>query len=358
MATAKHRWIDRLRRRSLHLRKISELGAELQRTSPATPSRDEDVVDDEVGDDVLRLMFTACHPVLPAEQRVALTLRLIGGLTTAEIARAFLAAEATIAQRIVRAKRAIAKAGIRFEVPDGGERAARLVSVLEVLYLIFNEGYAATAGPGWMRRTLCEEAMRLARVLAGLMPDEPEVHGLVALTELHGSRFSARLSAAGEPVLLNDQDRSRWDHVLITRGLAALARAERLSRAPGPYTLQAAIAACHARARGPEETDWPRIVTLYTALAELTPSPVVALNKAVAVGMAAGPAAGLALVDRLVSLPAMQGYCYLPSVRGHLLEQLGRTDEARREFERAASLTGNGHEQRVLLGRARRLTEL
>ncbi|MFM2288092.1 MAG: hypothetical protein RL684_1235 [Pseudomonadota bacterium] len=308
-------------------------------------------LDDDIGDDLLRLVFTACHPLLPAEGRVALTLRLLGGLTTAEIARAFLVPEATVAQRIVRAKRTLAEAQVPFEVPRGAERAARLASVLEVIYLVFNEGYAATAGDDWLRPALCEDALRLARVLAGLMPHEAEVHGLAALLEIQASRAGARTDASGRPILLLEQDRARWDRLLIRRGLAALERAERLGT-PGPYTLQAAIAACHARARTAADTDWPRIAALYGVLARIAPSPVVELNRAVAVAMASGPAAGLALVDALASEPSLKAYHLLPSVRGDLLAKLGRRDEARAEFERAAALTRNTREQALLRERA------
>jgi predicted RNA polymerase sigma factor len=310
-------------------------------------------IDDDVGDDLLRLMFIACHPILSTEARVALTLRLLGGLTTDEIARAFLVPEPTVAQRIVRAKRTLAEARVPFEVPRGAEPAARLSSVLEVVYLTFNEGYSATAGDDWMRPALCEDALRLGRILAELVPKEPEVHGLVALMEIQASRSRARIGPSGEPVLLLDQDRGRWDHLLIRRGLAALERAEQLGGALGPYALQAAIAACHARARTPGETDWTRIVALYDALAQLMPSPVVELNRAVAVSMAFGPAAGLELVDALTSEPSLKAYYLLPSVRGDLLAKLGRTDEARTEFVRAASLTRNARERKLLLDRAR-----
>jgi RNA polymerase sigma-70 factor (ECF subfamily) len=309
-------------------------------------------IDDHVGDDLLRLMFTTCHPVLSTEARVALTLRMLGGLTTEEIARAFLVSASTVAQRIVRAKRTLAEAHVPFEVPRGAELADRLSSVLGVLYLVFNEGYSATAGDDWMRPTLCEEALRLGRVLAELAPEEPEVYGLVALMEIQASRSRARVGPSGEPILLLDQNRARWDHLLIRRGLAALERAEALGGVLGPYALQAAIAACHARARTAAETDWARIVALYGALAELTPSPVVELNRAVAVGMAFGPAAGLELVDALVSEPTLKDYHLLPSVRGDLLAKLGRLDEAREEFERGASLTRNERERALLLGRA------
>jgi predicted RNA polymerase sigma factor len=310
------------------------------------------VKEDDVGDDLLRLIFIACHPVLSQDARVALTLRLLGGLTTDEIARAFLVPESTVAQRIVRAKRTLAEAKVPFELPDASERAARLWSVLEVIYLVFNEGYSATAGEDWVRPELCHDALRLGRILAGLAPKEPEVHGLVALMEIQASRLRARTGPRGEPVLLLDQDRARWDRLLIRRGLAALERAEELGGAFGPYVLQAAIAACHARAHTAADTDWERIVALYDALAQITPSPVVELNRAVAVGMAFGPAAGLELVDTLVDEPALKGYHLLPSVRGDLLMKLGRMDEAREEFERAASLTRNARERELLLDRA------
>src|SRR2546426_6666555 len=323
------------------------------RAGAESPERDLDAaLDDHVGDDLLSLMFTACHPVLSTEARTALTLRLLGGLTTDEIARAFLVPKATIAQRIVRAKRTLAAARVPFEVPPPAELAVRLSSVLEVIYLIFNEGYSATAGDDWMRPALCEDALRLGRILAELMPQEPEVHGLVALMEIQASRSRARLGPAGEPVLLLDQNRALWDHVLARRGLAALARAEALGGAQGPYALQAAIAACHARAGTPEETDWTRIAALYDALARLAPSLVVELNRAVAVSMASGPAAGLELVDALTAEPLLEGYHLLPSVRGDLLAKLGRFDEARDEFERAAALTRNGRERQLLLERA------
>jgi predicted RNA polymerase sigma factor len=309
-----------------------------------------------MGDDVLRLMFIACHPVLSTEARVALTLRLLGGLTTEEIARAFLVPEPTVAQRIVRAKRTLAEARVPFEVPHGAERAARLSSVLEAIYLIFNEGYSATAGEDWVRPALCEDALRLGRILAGLAPNEPEVHGLVALMEIQASRLRARVGPRGEPILLLQQNRARWDQLLIQRGLAALQRAERLGEALGPYGLQAAIAACHARARTAEETDWVRIAALYDALAQLAPSPIVELNRAVAVAMAYGPAAGLEIVDSLVEEPALRNYHLLPSVRGDLLRKLGRADEARTEFERAAALARNTRERELLLDRARTVT--
>jgi len=352
MTTAKHRAIDRLRRSRRLERKHQELGRELEARQALAVSDFETTVDDHIGDDLLGLMFTACHPVLSTEARVALTLRLLGGLTTEEIARAFLVPEATVAQRIVRAKRTLAEAHVPFEVPRRAELAARLSSVLEVLYLVFNEGYAATAGDDWMRPALCEDALRLGRILAELVPNEPEVHGLVALMEIQASRSHARVGPSGEPVLLLDQDRARWDQLLIRRGLAALDRAEKLGGALGPYALQAAIAACHARARTPAETDWPRIAALYDALAGLTPSPVVELNRAVAIAMVSGPAAGLELVDRLTSEPSLEAYHLLPSVRGDLLTRLGRVDEARTEFERAAALTRNARERDLLLERA------
>ncbi len=351
MATAKHRAIDRLRRSEMAERKHQELGRELQ-INQALAAADWDAVIEDVGDDVLRLIFTTCHPVLSREARVALTLRLLGGLTTPEIARAFLVPESTVAQRIVRAKRTLAETNVPFEVPGPEERAARLSSVLEVIYIVFNEGYSATAGEEWLRPALEAEALRLGRILAALAPNEPEVHGLVALMEIQASRSRARVTPSGEPILLLDQDRGRWDYVLIGRGLAALERAEQLGGRLGPYTLQAAIAACHARARTPEQTDWQRIVALYDALAELSPSPVVELNRAVALGMAFGPAAGLELVDQLTDEPALESYHLLPSVRGDLLEKLGRLDEAREEFERAASLTQNAPERKLLLERA------
>ncbi len=352
MAVAKRRWIDQLRRRTVLQRKQEELGRELEVQQEVAAPDLEAAIDDDIGDDLLRLIFTACHPVLSSEARVALGLRLLGGLTTDEIARAFLVPEPTVAQRIVRAKRTLADARVPFEVPHGDERAARLSSVLEVIYLVFNEGYAATAGDDWMRPALCEEALRLGRILAELAPEEPEVHGLVALMEIQASRSRARIGPAGELVLLLDQDRARWDQLLIRRGLAALERAEALGGAYGPYALQAAIAACHARARTPAETDWARIAALYDALAQLTPSPVVELNRAVAVAMAFGPAAGLELVDALTSEPALENYHLLPSVRGDLLAKLGRFDEARTEFERAASLTRNARERELQLERA------
>lgn len=352
MATAKHRAIDLLRRQSLHERKHGQLGYELEaRQEMAVPDLDA-AIDDHVGDDLLRLMFISCHPVLSTDARVALTLRLLGGLTTPEIARAYLVPESTIAQRIVRAKRTLSEARVPFEVPRGAELAARLLSVLEVIYLIFNEGYSATAGDDLMRPSLCDEAMRLGRVLAELAPNEPEVHGLVALMEIQASRARARVGPSGEPILLLDQDRARWDHLLIRRGLAALERAEALGGTLGPYALQAAIAACHASARTAEETDWHRIATLYDALAQLMPSPVVELNRAVAVGMARGPAAGLELADALRSAPSLKNYHLLPAVRGDLLQKLERFEEARAEFERAAALTKNARERVLLLERA------
>ena len=352
MATAKHRAIDRLRRNERLERKHEELGRELELRQELTVGNFETAAADDVGDDLLRLMFISCHPMLAPEARVALTLRLLASLTTEEIARAFLVPVSTIAQRIVRAKRTLTEARVPFEVPVGAELDARLASVLQVIYLVFNEGYSATAGDDLMRGGLCEDALRLGRILAGLAPKEPEVHGLVALMEIQASRTRARIGPSGEIVLLLDQDRTRWDPLLISRGLAALDRAEKLGGALGPYALQAAIAACHARARTPTETDWARIVALYDALAQLTPSPVVELNRAVAVGMAFGPAAGLELVDALSSEPTLRTYHFLPSVRGDLLAKLGRSEEARAEFERAASLTQNARERELLLGRA------
>jgi RNA polymerase sigma factor (sigma-70 family) len=353
MGTAKHRAIDLLRRRKSLERKHQELGHDLAGEQKELAERDFDAaLEDDMGDDLLRLIFVACHPVLSTEARVALTLRLLGGLTTEEIARAYLVPEATVAQRIVRAKRTLAEARVPFEVPRGAELAARLSSVLEVVYLIFNEGYSATAGDAWLRPELCEDALRLGRILAELVPNEAEVHALVALMEIQASRLRARLGPSGEPVLLLDQNRGRWDQLLIHRGLAALERAEQLGGTLGPYALQAAIAACHARARTPAETDWPRIAALYDALAQLTPSPVVELNRAVALAMAFGPAAGLELVDELTSEPSLKSYYLLPSVRGDLLAKLDRFDEARAEFERAASLTRNARERKLLLERA------
>ena len=357
MTTAKHRALDRLRQDALHARKQQELGADLDALQAGVVPDFVDALDaarqDDIGDDLLRLIFTACHPVLGTEARVALTLRLLGGLSTDEIARAFLAPEATIAQRIVRAKRTLSAARVPFEVPQAQERGPRLASVLEVVYLIFNEGYSATAGDDWMRPALCDEALRLGRVLAGLAPDEPEVHGLVALMEIQASRTAARTDVRGRPVLLLDQDRARWDPLLIRRGLAALERATALGGPRGPYALQAALAACHARAAKATDTDWPLIVALYDALAQVAPSPVIELNRAVAVGMAFGPAAGLEVVDAIASSPALASYHWLPSVRGDLLAKLGRHDEARAEFERAAALTRNVRERELLLERAR-----
>jgi RNA polymerase sigma-70 factor, ECF subfamily len=351
-AAARNKAIDHLRRSKLLERKHEELGRELEARELTAPDFDAGL-DDDIGDDLLRLVFTACHPVLSAEARVALTLRLLGGLTTEEIARAFLAPEPTVAQRVVRAKRTLSEARVPFEVPRAAERAARLASVLEVIYLIFNEGYSATKGDDWVRPALCEEALRLGRILAELAQDEPEVHGLVALMEIQASRLRARVGRSGEPILLLEQDRGRWDHLLIRRGLAALARAESLGGALGPYALQAAIAACHARARTAAETDWARIAALYDALAQLAPSPVVELNRAVALSMAFGPAAGLEIVDALTDEPSLKAYHLLPAVRGDLLSKLGRADEARAEFERAASLTRNSRERELLLERAR-----
>jgi len=351
MATAKHRAIDRLRRSQMLDRKHEELGREMGEREMMVPDLAA-TIDDPVGDDLLRLIFIACHPVLPTEGRVALTLRLLGGLTTEEIARAFLISEPTVAQRIVRAKRTLSDAHVPFEVPRGAELAERLSSVLAVLYLIFNEGYAATAGDDWMRPALCEDALRLGRIVAELVPAEPEVHGLVALMEIQASRARARVGPSGEPILLLDQNRAHWDQLLISRGLAALDRAEKISPVRGPYTLQAAIAACHARARVSDETDWVRISALYEELARLTPSPVIELNRAVAVSMAHGPAAGLNLVDALVHEPSLANYHLLPSVRGDLLKKMGRFDEARAEFENAASLAKNEREKRLLKVRA------
>jgi RNA polymerase sigma-70 factor, ECF subfamily len=356
MATAKHRAIDLLRRSTTLERKHEELAREIE-LGLGAEERDIDAeLDDHVGDDLLRLIFMTCHPVLSTEARAALTLRLLGGLTTDEIARAFLVPEPTMAQRIVRAKRTLAEARIAFEDPTKEELAERLSSVLEVIYLIFNEGYSATAGDDWLRPGLCEEALRLGRILAGLAPKEPEVHGLVALMEIQASRSRARVGPGGEPVLLVDQDRARWDHVLVRRGLEALQRAEQLGGSLGPYTLQAAIAACHARARSVEETDWVRIVALYDGLYQLSGSPVVELNRAVAVGMAFGPATGLELVDDLVVGGSLSGYHLLSSVRGDLLSKLGRHGEARAEFELAASMTRNTREREMLLARAASLT--
>ncbi|MBF6024627.1 RNA polymerase sigma factor [Lysobacter niastensis] len=352
MATAKHRAIDRLRRSKLQQRKHEELARELEDDRENEVEARFEALDDPIGDDLLRLVFTACHPVLSMEARVALTLRMLGGLTTTEIARAFLVPEATVAQRIVRAKRTLSDANVPFEVPRGDELAARLASVLGVIYLIFNEGYSATAGDDWLRPSLCEEAMRLGRVVAGLAPNEPEVHGLVALMEIQASRSRARVGPTGEPILLLDQDRARWDRLLINRGLASLERAVKLGGERGPYALQAAIAACHARARTADETDWARIVGLYGALAQVMPSPIVELNRAVALSMLFGPEAGLRIVDALVEEAALQHYHLLPSVRADLLKKLGRLDEARAEFEKAAGLTGNARERELLLQRA------
>lgn len=352
MAVGKRRAVDHFRRRDRGDRRHAELGRELLAGGEGIEPDFDAALGDDIGDDVLRLVFTACHPVLSTQARVALTLRLLGGLTTPEIARAFLVSEATVAQRIVRAKKTLAAAKVPFQAPEGPERAARLSSVIEVIYLIFNEGYSATAGAEWMRPALCEEALRLGRILAELVPAEPEVHGLVALLEIQASRARARTGPGGEPVLLLDQDRARWDYVLIGRGLAALDRAEALGAARGPYVVQAAIAACHARAHTAVETDWPRIAELYDELAGLVPSPVVELNRAVALSMAEGPAAGLAVVDTLVEEPALAEYHLLPSVRGDLLARLGRSDEARVEFERAARLAGNDRERELLRARA------
>jgi RNA polymerase sigma-70 factor, ECF subfamily len=357
MAAAKHRAIDHFRRKTRLERKHEELGRELGAKEMVVPDLDS-ALDDNVGDDLLRLVFISCHPALSTEAQVSLTLRLLGGLTTDEIARAFLEPEPTVAQRIVRAKRTLADKRVPFEVPRGTELAARLSSVLEVIYLIFNEGYAATAGDDWMRPALCEEALRLGRILAELVPQEAEVHGLVALMEIQASRSKARVGPAGEPILLLDQNRAHWDQLLIRRGLAALHRSEEVRlreprAAPGSYVLQAEIAACHARARTSEDTDWPRIASLYAALAELSPSPVVELNRAVAVAMAFGPAAGLEIVDTLTAERSLENYHLLPSVRGDLLKKLSRIDEARAEFERAASLTRNSRERALLLERAR-----
>ncbi|HEY2056853.1 MAG TPA: RNA polymerase sigma factor [Amycolatopsis sp.] len=351
--TAKRRAIDHFRRNENLGRKLDELGREQRVGEGVLPDFDAVLDEEHIEDDLLRLVFTACHPVLSTQARVALTLRMLGGLTTDEIARAFLVKESTIAQRIVRAKKSLADGCVPFEVPVGEERVARLSSVLEVIYLVFNEGYSATRGDDWMRPALCEDALRLGRVLAGLMPAEPEVHGLVALLEIQASRSAARTGPNGEPVLLMEQDRGRWDQLLIRRGLAALARSEELAGgAYGPYSAQAAIAACHARARTPDETDWGRIAALYAGLAQITPSPVIELNRAVAVSMASGPAAGLELVDRLLDEPALKAYHLLPSVRGDLLVKLGRSAEAKTEFERAAGLTGNARERTLLLDRA------
>jgi RNA polymerase sigma factor (sigma-70 family) len=352
MAVAKNRALDLLRRAKRLERKHEELSGEIDGPWSSSESRFDTALDDDIGDDLLRLIFTACHPVLSPEARTALTLRMLGGLTTEEIARAFLVPVSTVSQRIVRAKRTLAEARVPFEIPRGAERAERLASVLEVIYLVFNEGYAATAGEDWVRPELCDDALRLGRVLAGLAPREPEVHGLVALMEIQASRIGARTGPSGEPILLLDQDRSRWDRLLIRRGLTALERSLSLGGALGPYTLQAAIAACHARTSTAEETDWPRIAALYDALARTAPSPVVELNRAVAVAMAFGPAAGLEIADSLVDEPTLGSYHLLPAVRGDLLARLGRTEEARREFERAAELTRNFRERDLLRARA------
>jgi RNA polymerase sigma factor (sigma-70 family) len=354
MATAKHRAIDYFRRNTRLEHKREELGREFEAREMAMPDFDA-ALDDHVGDDLLRLAFISCHPVLSTEAQVALTLRLLGGLTTDEIARAFLASEPTIAQRIVRAKRTLSEKRVPFEVPGGAELAARLSSVLAVIYLVFNEGYSATAGDDWLRPALCDEALRLGRILAELTPNEPEVHGLVALMEIQASRSKVRVGPLGEPILLFDQNRAHWDQLLIHRGLTALERAAKLGGVLGWYVLQAEIAACHARARTPEETNWPRIVVLYTTLAQIEPSPVIELNRAVAVGMALGPAAGLKLVDTLASEPLLEDYPLLPSVRADLLKKLGRDEEARAEFERAASLTRNTRQREMLLEQARKL---
>jgi RNA polymerase sigma factor (sigma-70 family) len=357
MAIGKRRAIDHLRRQERLGRKLDQISRTIETQTPEPTDEVAAALDRDIQDDLLRLIFTACHPVLPAEMRVALTLRVLGGLTTDEIARAYLVSEATVAQRIVRAKRSLATAHVPFEVPAPPERPPRLASVLEVIYLIFNEGYSATAGSDWLRPELCDEALRLGRTLAELMPDEAEVHGLVALMEIQASRSAARTGPSGEPVLLLEQDRGRWNRLLIQRGLAALERAESLAASPGQYTLQAAIAACHARAVTAEETDWSRIAGLYSQLAELMPSAVVELNRAVAVSMAYGPAAGLAVVDQLLSDPLMQDYHLLPSVRGDFLARLGRREEARAEFERAAALTRNARERTMLEARARALAD-
>jgi RNA polymerase sigma factor (sigma-70 family) len=352
MGTAKHRAIDLLRRKARLERKQEEIGRELEVQQEEGDGDLDAAIDEDISDDLLRLVFIACHPVLTTEARVALTLRLLGGLTTDEIARAFLVSEPTVAQRIVRAKRTLADAHAPFEVPRREELAGRLASVLEVIYLVFNEGYSATAGDDWLRPALCEDALRLGRILAELMPTEPEVHGLVALMEIQASRSRARIGPSGEPILLLDQDRARWDYILVRRGLAALDRAERLGGQRGPYALQGAIAACHARARIAADTDWARIAALYDELGQLTPSPVVELNRAVAVAMAFGPAAGLEIVDTLTDEPSLKGYHLLPAVRGDFLRKLNRFDEARLELERAASLTRNERERKLLLERA------
>jgi RNA polymerase sigma factor (sigma-70 family) len=357
MATAKHRAIDLVRRRARYEQKLREVGRDMETRAETFGEPDVDKMDDHIGDDLLRLIFIACHPVLPAEARAALTLRLIGGLTTHEIARAFLVPEPTIAQRIVRAKRTLAEKKVPFEIPAPGELAGRLGSVLGVIYLVFNEGYSATSGQDWIRPELCAEALRLGRLLAGLMPRQIEVHGLVALMELQASRVRARTGPGGEPILLSDQDRLRWDRLLIRRGLDALDRAEKLGAAPGPYAVQAEIAACHARATSVENTDWERIAALYVVLAHLTPSPVVELNRAVAVGMAYGPDRGLEIADKLTGQPALTGYVQLPAVRGELLAKLGRLEEARQEFTRAAALTSNERERALFSARIRELEE-
>jgi RNA polymerase sigma-70 factor, ECF subfamily len=356
MATAKHRAIDHFRRNTLIERKHEELGRDFEIREKVMPDFDT-ALDDNIGDDLLRLVFISCHPILPTESRVALTLRLLGGLTTGEIARAFLVSEPTIAQRIVRAKRTLSDAHVPFEIPRGAEFEVRLSSVLQVIYLVFNEGYTATAGADWMRPALCEDALRLGRVLAELTPKEPEVHGLVALMEIQASRSRARVDPSGEPILLLDQDRAKWDHLLIHRGFAALQRAKRLSASLGPYALQAEIAACHAQAADATETNWPRIAELYQNLAQLEPSPIIELNRAVAVAMASGPQAGLDLLDSLAGEPVLKNYHLLPSVRGDLLRKLGRLGEARSEFERAAALTGNARERNLLLQRAQACTD-
>jgi RNA polymerase sigma factor (sigma-70 family) len=353
MATAKHRAIDTFRRTERIERKHEELGYELESRQETMVRELDEAIDDDIGDDLLRLVFMSCHPVLSREARIALTLRLLGGLATDEIARAFLVPEATIAQRIVRAKRTLADAHVPFEVPRGAELASRLSSVLEVIYLVFNEGYSATAGDDLVRPALCEDALRLGRILAGLSPEEPEVHGLVALMEIQASRLRARTGPSGEPILLMDQDRGRWDQLLIRRGLAALERAERLGGANGPYALQAAIVACHARARAADETDWRRIAALYDALAAVVPSPIVELNRAVAVGMAFGPAEGLDIIDSVAHEPALKEYHLVPAARADMLEKLGRREEARKEFERAAAMTRNARERDLMLKRAR-----
>ncbi|MGP4096908.1 RNA polymerase sigma factor [Nonomuraea sp. KM90] len=356
MLTAKHQAIDQFRRRDTYERKLQEVGRDMELRQDSAEAELDDALDDHIGDDLLRLIFTLCHPVLPAEGRLALALRLLGGLTTEEIARAFLVPEPTVGQRIFRAKRTLADKKVRVELPPPGELPDRLASVLEIVYLIFNEGYAATAGDDWIRPSLCQEAMRLGRVLAGLMPDEPEVHGLLALMEIQASRIPARTAPDGSPVLLLDQDRSRWDRLLVRRGLAALGRAEALGKL-GPYSLQAAIAACHARALTPEATDWERMAALYRVLAHVTPSPIVELNRAVAVGMAHGPARGLEIADALRDERALRGYAQLPAVRGELLARLGRAEEAAAEFGRAAELTRNERERDLFRARATALKD-